>query len=165
MSYNCRILKAVKTLTEYFVMRGKYRRIEFVGFEATLTNGELKLLTIDTEIIFIKRLGIKNSKCLSFSEQNGVVVYDVRTLTDLSIIDKNIEIFSLDELQYNIFNNFMIPEIYFLTSEQETELKQYYGSKFPILLKTDKICRVLGAQKGELVCFSRNGSLYVRIID
>jgi DNA-directed RNA polymerase subunit H (RpoH/RPB5) len=159
------IIRAIKTITEYFILRSKYRRELFEGFDVKIINEELHLLSSTTEIIFVRRLGIKNCKLLfSKSKPNTIVIYEIKTL-DIGNYDE-IEFFSLEELQYNIFSNFMAPKLYFLTENEECQIKQYYGLKLPILLKVDKVSRYLGCKKGDIVCFSRkSGNLYARIVD
>lgn len=166
--YSKKVVKAVKILTEYFILRGKYRRVDFKGFDVTLHDNQLHLLSLDTEIIFLKRLGVKNYKYqVSDKRQYTIVVYEVKTLDVNGCKNINVDFFSLDELQYNIFTNFMSPKLHFLSYEKELEIKNYYGLKLPILFKSDKMCRYLGCKKDDLICFrrKRDDSLYIRIID
>lgn len=161
--YNDKVKKAVRTITEYSLLRSKYRRGEFKRFDVSMSDGCLKLSNDDLEIIFLKKLNLKTYRILSSSQNwcNTIVVYETKMLVDNS----DLKLFSLDELQYNIFNNNMVPELNFLTKQQEDELISYYGLKFPILNKNDKVCKYLGCKKGELVCFKRkNDSLYIRIV-
>jgi DNA-directed RNA polymerase, subunit H, RpoH/RPB5 len=159
-------LKAVKTLTEYFILRSRYRRKEFTGFnDVNFSDGDLYLMLDTTQIIFVKKLGIKNYRhyCKTIQKRPLILLYETKTIVECN--DPNIEFFSLDELQYNIFSNFMMAKIYCLTVEEENDLKSYYGCRLPILASSDKVSRYLGCKKGDIICFQREKSLYARIVE
>ena len=61
------------------------------------------------------------------------------------------ELFSLDNLQYNITNHrYVRPHIKLTKSEQE-EFTQKMGTDIPLLLKTDPICRFYNFEKGDII--------------
>lgn len=61
------------------------------------------------------------------------------------------ELFSLDNLQYNITKHrYVRPHIKLTKSEQE-EFTQKMGTDIPLLLKTDPICRFYNFEKGDII--------------
>ena len=61
------------------------------------------------------------------------------------------ELFSLDNLQYNITKHrYVRPHIKLTKSEQE-EFRQKMGTDIPLLLKTDPICRFYNFEKGDII--------------
>lgn len=166
--YYFKVLKAVKTLTEYFILRYKYRRGVFEGFEDVYRSGdELRLKTLDTEIVFFLKPAIKNYY-IETDKQKLMIIYETTKPSFLDFKKKiQSDFFSIYELQYNIFSNFMTSELFFPNIEEEADFKKYYGTKLPVLLKSDRICKYLDCKKGELVFFKRRktNSIYVRIVD
>ena len=61
------------------------------------------------------------------------------------------ELFSLDNLQYNITKHrYVRPHIKLTKSEQE-EFRHKMGTDIPLLLKSDPICRFYNFEKGDII--------------
>ena len=68
--------------------------------------------------------------------------------------DLNIELFYVDELQYNITKHYLVPkhEIAYKkgTKEYTVFKKKYMADNFPVILKTDAVARFFAFQKGDI---------------
>lgn len=159
-----KILIAIKTLIEYFKVRAAYRNTLFQNFDVILQNGNLCLYNNHIDIIFVKKIGVKNYKLIynASLKPNLIFVYETKTTLETN---SRVELFSIDELQTNIFSNFMTSQIRCLSSQELIELNHYYGKNFPLIKKSDKITRYLGCKKGDIICFERSNCLYCRIVE
>lgn len=88
-------------------------------------------------------------------------------LKDIIILNDNkrkIEVFSISELQYDIFSNVMNPTVEVLDEEEKKVLLKSYKS-LPKVLLSDPVCRYRGCQKGDILKYSRSGNVpYYRIV-
>lgn len=103
---------------------------------------------------------------------NCIIVYrDNVTPVAKKIVEESqemtIELFNEDELQFNITKHFLVPKhelIYKKGTKECQEFKKKYTDRFPIILKTDPICRFYGYQKGDIIKITRrNGFVTYRI--
>ena len=83
--------------------------------------------------------------------------------------DLNIELFYVDELQYNITKHYLVPkhEIAYKkgTKEYTVFKKKYMADNFPVILKTDAVARFFAFQKGDIIKVTRpNGIITYRIV-
>lgn len=89
-----------------------------------------------------------------------------KTIYDLK--DIIIECFIEDELQYNITKHYLVPKhelLYYVNSKEAIELRKKFNNKFPILLKSDPICRFYGFNKGDIIKITRkNNHVIYRIV-
>lgn len=72
--------------------------------------------------------------------------------------DMDIELFSEDELQYNITKHYLVPlhEIMYKKGTPDCiAFKKKYTDKFPILLKSDPVCRFYNYDKGDIIKITR----------
>uniref|UniRef100_A0A6C0JPG9 Uncharacterized protein n=1 Tax=viral metagenome TaxID=1070528 RepID=A0A6C0JPG9_9ZZZZ len=139
-----------------------------------------------TIIYWITCLGVKNLKKITeslkfqkqFATKNIIIIYKSKSpgsdnnakLYMDEFQNIKIEFLSIDELQYNIFDNDLIPsKIRILNEDEVNEMVLFYKNvkMFPKLKPEDNIRRYLDIKKGEIVCFSRieNNSVvsYLRI--
>ena len=70
--------------------------------------------------------------------------------------DVKIELFKLDEVQFNITTHILVPIHIKLTDVDATKFKDLYGIKFPTILKTDPIARFYNYQKGDVIKIVRS---------
>ena len=104
---------------------------------------------------------------------NCIIVYrDSATPVAKKIIeetkDMNIELFTEDELQYNITKHVLVPkhEIVFKKGTVGcVNFKKKYTDNLPIILKTDPVSRYYGYEKGDIIKITRrNGYVVFRIV-
>ena len=176
------ILKSLKTITEYFILRKtlqnddsmmifsveglpeKYAKQKGILPFVAKTNISNKTV----EVLWIPCFGIRLFKHLSaLIEMNKLIIIIYKTRSPESEKHTNlfnnankksrIELFSIAELQYNIFNNFLSTKIRILREKEKEEIIAFYGkeSLFPKILVSDKICRYLGAEKSDILTFQR----------
>jgi DNA-directed RNA polymerase I, II, and III subunit RPABC1 len=101
-----------------------------------------------------------------------IIVYkDKITPIAKQVIDEcefNIELFHIDELQYNITKHYLVPNhevAYRAGTPGYIEFKKKYSDKFPVLLKSDVICRFYAYNKGDIIKITRkNGYVTFRIV-
>jgi len=104
---------------------------------------------------------------------NCIIVYrDSATPVAKKIIeetkDMNIELFTEDELQYNITKHVLVPkhEIAFKKGTVGcVNFKKKYTDNIPIILKSDPVSRYYGYEKGDIIKITRrNGFVVFRVV-
>jgi DNA-directed RNA polymerase I, II, and III subunit RPABC1 len=83
----------------------------------------------------------------------------------------NIELFNVDELQYNITTHYLVPkhELAFKKGTKELlQFKKKYNNmtdNLPVILKSDPVARFYAFQKGDIIKITRpNGMITYRIV-
>jgi DNA-directed RNA polymerase I, II, and III subunit RPABC1 len=113
-----------------------------------------------------KYIGIMND----IEIEHSIIVYKNNVTSAVKNIKHNfqgmrIELFSQEELQYNITTHKYQPKFEILNAKDSERFKKIYDTKFPIMLKTDPIARFYGYQKGDVVKVTRkNGYVMYRIV-
>lgn len=62
-----------------------------------------------------------------------------------------IELFTIEELQYNITRHRLVPQHIRLPTEEAKEFKKIHGLKHPTILRTDPIARFYNYQRGDVI--------------
>lgn len=78
------------------------------------------------------------------------------------IIKMKIELFQINELQFNITKHRLQPIFYLLTSKENAEFKEKFGTKIPILLTNDAIARFFNYKTGDIIRTTNKKTGYVR---
>jgi DNA-directed RNA polymerase subunit H (RpoH/RPB5) len=182
-----KVKKSLKILTQYLMLRYKIRSLTFPGInvltnlpQTPINSINLCLITTDidkpvTIIYYVADLGVKNFKSVlawiechhisSYLVNSVIIVYEHKTsecerhLASLTMPSATIELFALNNLQKNIFNNVLSPSIHILNDEETASLISYYSikdkRKFPLINSTGPECKYLNIKKGELIKFTR----------
>jgi len=102
---------------------------------------------------------------------NHIIIILKETVTQMAkkIInttnDMKIELFTEEELQYNITKHRLVPLHEKLSNEESIIFKRNHGTKFPIILKNDPISRFYAYEKGDIIKITRkNGYVTFRIV-
>ena len=75
------------------------------------------------------------------------------------------ELFSQDDLQYNITKHVLQPKFERLSEKEAEEFKKSYGIKFPVLRRDDPISRFYNYKRGDVIRVKRkNNSINYRIV-
>lgn len=87
---------------------------------------------------------------------HSIVVYKEKVTSKTkksveNLDDIKIELFTDQELSFNITKNNLVPRHIPLTKEESKSFIQTYGSRFPILRVTDPIARFYGFEKGDVI--------------
>lgn len=83
----------------------------------------------------------------------------------INSVDIILELFHIDELQYNITQHRLVPQHIKLPDNESKEFKKMYGLKHPTILKTDPIARFYRYQRGDIIKVIRNnGFVTYRIV-
>lgn len=171
---NIHTMKFIQTLTEMFTQRGYFEikeTHEFTNFLQVLTNDKEKVYVFAN---FIEKISVNLFKeCLAFLEQNNsthciIITSEGITPCVKKIIDNSynirIEVFSEDELGYNVTKHCLVPKHELATSEELAELKKHLPN-LPIILHKDPVIRFLGYEKKQVVKITRkSGAIVFRII-
>ena len=128
----------------------------------TFNTSKFNVETIQEYISMMKKMEINHS----------IIVYqDSATPIAKKIIDEsadlNIELFHVDELQYNITKHFLVPKhelFYRKNTIGAFDFKKKYSSKFPFLLKNDPVARFYGFETGDIIKIIRNEGIIFRIV-
>jgi DNA-directed RNA polymerase subunit M/transcription elongation factor TFIIS/DNA-directed RNA polymerase subunit H (RpoH/RPB5) len=106
---------------------------------------------------------------LSINRGIAIYVNSVTTKANSDLLefkDNNvIELFMYKELMSNPLDHCLQPRFEKLTQEKSSEFKEKYGTKFPIMKKTDKIARFMGYERGDVIKITdKNGNVSYRIV-
>ena len=98
-----------------------------------------------------KYLSVMDTICIT----HGIIVYNesVTAMTAKSIdqsIGMDMELFSINELQFNITKHSLQPE-YFKKVKISSDLKKTFVSKLPIMKTSDPIARFFRFTKGDII--------------
>jgi len=89
----------------------------------------------------------------------------IQTMIKMNIDNLKIETFTETELSYNITKHSLVPLHENTSDEEATEVKEKLGTKLPILLKTDPICRFYNFKHGNIIKVHRkDGYIMYRIV-
>lgn len=75
-----------------------------------------------------------------------------------SSIEIDMELFTEEELQYNITKHYLVPKHIKLSDEDAESFKIKYGTKFPVILRSDPIARFYHYKRGDVIKIERNGA-------
>lgn len=166
----------------YYLSLRKYvlsheRVINVKGFNSLATE-----FTSDSEnerilVIRAEKVGkgeLRNLISSSYWENyKFIVIYEDKITNECSKdvyimneMKRKIEVFSSEELKYNIFLNVLVPLVSVIDSEEREVIKEYYQfSKLPRITINDPVCRYLGVNIGDILRFSRTHNVpYYRIV-
>jgi DNA-directed RNA polymerase subunit H (RpoH/RPB5) len=100
---------------------------------------------------------------------HAVIVYDnlitsstKKLLTHL--LDMKIELFSIDELQYNLTHHVLFARHEKVKGDELQRIRPLI-KKLPIILKTDPVCRYYNFNRNDILkIFRRDGSVSYRVV-
>ena len=173
------VFNSYKTIQEMFEARNKPAIAEELK---RISNSELEELVrtknvfcIDTQntlrvVYYLEpKLKVQDVKSLLLPEVENfdhilLVIREKTTSSNVNnILDisKNIQVFELRELQFNISNHVLVPKHRLIEANDETinsifqKLNIKSRSQLPVILKTDPMAKFLNAKTGDLVEITR----------
>lgn len=149
-----------------------YTLVDSESLTATKQDGSIFLVFFD-DAPKLNKAGM--SRFLTMMNDAGsthsIIVYqeNVTSMTSKSIdqsVDMKIELFSLDDLQFNITKHRLVPKAFErLTTNEAMSFKKSYGVKLPIMKTTDPIARFYNYNQGDLIKITqRDGLINYRIV-
>jgi DNA-directed RNA polymerase I, II, and III subunit RPABC1 len=149
---------AIKTVTEMITQRGyKITESDENRIIATNQNGNQIVVFTQTVIKFnVDRVKEYISILHKMGKNHCIVIYNesVTSMTKKLVensVDIKIELFTEEELQYNITKHRLVPEHIRLSLNEALEFKQKYGLTHPAILRTDPICRFYSYERGDVI--------------
>ena len=113
-------------------------------------------------------------ECISMMNKmdinHAIIIYkDIATPVAKKIVDEIvdmiIELFNEEELQYNITKHYLVPKHELLHSKDSSESKHFKKNKYPLILKTDPVCKFYGFKIGDVTKVTRkNNNIMYRIV-
>jgi DNA-directed RNA polymerase subunit H (RpoH/RPB5) len=105
----------------------------------------------------------------SMQVTHSLVIYSDSITTTKNTIDRMedmcIELFAMEDLQYNITKHRLQPQFERLSQQEAEEFKKLYGAKFPIMRVDKPISKFYNYQKGDIIRITRqNGYIIYRIV-
>lgn len=163
-----RIKKVKVNVVDMFEARG-FRKIRVDGDEilAEKQNGDGVCCFISHGRKFnTQHINFYISEMNKYNIKHGIMVYDestpnVKKMIDV-FIDYYIELFSLDELQYNITKHSLVPRHTALTAQESSEIKE--KKKLPYIYSSDPICRYYDIRKGSVVKIDDGILIWFRLV-
>ncbi len=105
-----------------------------------------------------KHIIIINNGCVTSSVKSRIVQYKI---SEKSIV----ELFSFDELTFNIMKHACQPKFKKLSKCDSALFKSKFGTNIPVMLQTDPVARFMGFLPGDIVEITRkNGYIAYRIV-
>ena len=149
---------AIQTVTEMITQRGyKITKSDDDIIVGTNSTGEhIIVFTQSVAKLNIDRVKEYISILHKMEMKHCIVIYveNVTSITKKLIensVDIKIEIFTLEELQYNITKHRLVPKHIILSPTESKEFKQLYGLKYPVILRTDPIARFYDFNRGDVI--------------
>ena len=166
--------KAKEILKEMFTQRG-YTEISENGKTplcAISTQGKVCVFLSTEKKMDNKELEEKIASLKSEGSKHGIVVYRepptrnaVEHIGEYEKIGYHLELFNVEDLQYNITHHYLVPKHTLLNPRDTLEFKRKFGVKIPALLRTDPVCKFYDFPKGGIVRVERkSGCAGYRIV-
>ena len=100
---------------------------------------------------------------------HGIIVYkDNATPMAKKVINNSldiiIELFTEEELQYNITKHRLVPKHEKLSSKEAIKFVEKFGKNFPIIQLSDPISRFYGYKRGDIIKVTRKNEIIFRIV-
>tara|TARA_Y100000389_G_scaffold6254_1_gene6014 strand:- start:684 stop:1256 length:573 start_codon:yes stop_codon:yes gene_type:complete len=163
--YTIKMDKAIQTVTEMITQR-EYNIIDEDN-EKIITTNETKqsIVAYKTPVskFNVDRFKEYISKLEKLNEDNETRTYNhiVLVYTDcitptgkrmiVESIDIVFELFSVDELQFNITKHRLVPLHQKLNEEESKSFKEKYGLKYQAILTSDPISRFYNYKRGDII--------------
>jgi len=149
---------AIEIVSEMIIQRG-YEITEDDDDKIIGTNDEDEQIVVFTQPVIkfnIDRVKEYISLLHKMGMNHCIVIYteSVTPMTKKLVansVDIKIELFTQEELQYNITKHRLVPLHVRLSTEDGKEFKKKYGLKFQAILRTDPISRFYGYQRGDVI--------------
>jgi DNA-directed RNA polymerase subunit H (RpoH/RPB5) len=101
---------------------------------------------------------------------HGVIIYrDSVTPIAKKVVEESkeilIELFNVDEMQYNVTKHYLVPKHELKYKKDSQEAKEFKKNKYPIISKDDPVSRFYGYNIGDIIMITRkNGYIMFRIV-
>ena len=116
----------------------------------------------------------KIQECIGSMKQmdvsHGVIIYkDTVTPIAKKVVEESkeilIELFNVEEMQYNITKHHLVPKHELVYKKDSKEAKEFKKNKYPIISKSDPVSRFYGYNVGDVIMVTRkNGYIMFRIV-
>jgi DNA-directed RNA polymerase I, II, and III subunit RPABC1 len=116
----------------------------------------------------------KIQECIGGMKQmdvyHGVIIYkDTVTPIAKKVVEESkeilIELFNVEEMQYNITKHQLVPKHELMYKKDSIEAKEFKKNKYPIISKSDPVSRFYGYNIGDVIMVTRkNGYIMFRIV-
>lgn len=165
--------RAYEICLEMIIQR-EYSIIDKDSENMTITalkpNGEQMLVLFNSVPTFgASSLKETINSMYDMSIKHCLVVYDEKVTSNakntiVQLQDIYIELFSIEELQYNITKHRLQPKFEKLNENEAKEFKEKYGTKFGTLRIDKPISRFYDYQRGDVICITRGYNVSYRIV-
>lgn len=173
---NSKIDNAKKTIKEMIKQRGyKISSEDDEKIVATKSKKRICIYITNIDKFNSEKTHEYIKKLNEESTNHGIIVYNsvitssakkiIQNLpygTKEHMIKMKIELFELDELQFNITKHRLQPTFQLLSSKEASEFKEKYGTKIPILLTSDPISRFFNFKVGDIIRTINKKTKFVR---
>jgi DNA-directed RNA polymerase I, II, and III subunit RPABC1 len=158
---------------KYSLFSTNRENIELVYCKDEKKNNETKEKEINKDSIIVffpqeKKVNIDIVKEKIYKMKNNnikkcIIVYK-ETITSsakktLELLNSDIELFIEDELKYNITKHYLVPKHILLPDNEKRKLKEKFGKKMPVLLKSDPVSRFYNYKKRDIIKIIRDNDI------
>lgn len=97
--------------------------------------------------------------------KHSIIIYmnDITSMSSKSVdqsVEMKIELFTFEELQFNITKHCLQPSKFVkLSADENLQFKRAYGTKFPIMKSSDPISRFYDYDKGDVIEITHKSGL------
>jgi DNA-directed RNA polymerase I, II, and III subunit RPABC1 len=156
---------AIKTCKLMLRNRG-YQEIENLLFENVEKNKIIVFIIEDK--LSIEHIKNYTNSLIKEAINHCIIIYNeditpVAKQVIETITEYKFEIFSISELQYNIVEHRLVPKHVKLNSDEAKLIKRKFGSKLPVILKSDPISKYYNFSRGDIIKIirKRNNEEYI----
>jgi DNA-directed RNA polymerase I, II, and III subunit RPABC1 len=133
-----------------------------VIFATDYMGGEEVKFNIKIVNSYIAYINARKLKHVLIIHQGKITSRVKDTISNYQILKKiKIEVFTQNELKFNITKHRLVPKHEVMTKEESKEFKLKYGNKFNSILVTDPVSRFYGYEKGDIVKIYRNSGIII----
>ena len=122
----------------------------------------LKVGVKDIKIKIIDNLKKKKYKSLILITRYKFNSYIMNKLKELN---KDIEIFSFNNLYINLIDHVLVPKHELLSEKYEVMIKEKFNNRLPLIKKTDPICKYYNCKVGQVLKIYRKQEIYYRMVN
>jgi DNA-directed RNA polymerase I, II, and III subunit RPABC1 len=157
---------------KYYLFSTNKENIELIYSSSYCKNeNKEKEIKNDSIIVFFpqeKKVNIDIVKEKIYKMKNNnikkcIIVYK-ETITSsakktLELLNSDIELFLEDELKYNITKHYLVPKHILMPDNEKRKIKEKFGKKMPVLLKSDPVSRFYNYKKSDIIKIIRDNDI------
>lgn len=138
--------------------------VDLNGDKFLAFNKIVKDLNIDEIQKFVNIMNEDNINHILIMHINNPTPAVKNVIENAPNIKKFIELFNIDDLQFNITKHILVPEHILLNKEDTKNFKLKFGIDIPVILNSDSVSKFYNFPKGHIIKIMRKNFISYRIV-